>query len=472
MIVYAFGSFTLEREHLLLSHEGHPLPLGPKVVETLVALIEHPGEVVGKPELLARVWPEGYVDEANLAQNIYVIRKTLRSQGGIDPVETVPRRGYRFTEPVALLHREQPLPQAQAAPRPHPFRRPVFLAAAVLGFALLTVTGLRDVARSRPAPGQTALSPSIRRLYQMGEFYWNRRTAESIVLSRRYFGEVVKAAPGDARGYAGLADAYVIQGDYGFGKDSSAVSFALGRRYAEAALKLDPDSATALAALGLADERAGHTERALSEYRRAIALDPHNAAAHQWYGTLLLRRGDATQALSQLQIAAQLDPVSVAATDWLASAAYFARRYRDAIAYAQQALELSPQRYDVYIPMGMAYEARGSYGAAIAAYRKYGSSCSECRSQAAALLAHAYAALHRYGAAQAELRIAEAGIASRTVDPEDVVTALVALGRRTEALQMIKRDLHSQIDGIIAIDPRMDAVRDDSRFRPYTQGPA
>ncbi len=72
MSVYEFGPFKLDAARLLLLHRGASLPIGPKVVATLLALIEHPGEVFSKGELLARIWPEGYVDEANLAQNIYV----------------------------------------------------------------------------------------------------------------------------------------------------------------------------------------------------------------------------------------------------------------------------------------------------------------------------------------------------------------------------------------------------------------
>ncbi|MBV8491175.1 MAG: winged helix-turn-helix domain-containing protein, partial [Candidatus Eremiobacteraeota bacterium] len=78
MSVYEFGSYQLDSERLLLLEHGEPVPLGPKVVETLLALIEHPGDVLTKSALLDRIWPEGYVDEANLAQNVYVLRKALR----------------------------------------------------------------------------------------------------------------------------------------------------------------------------------------------------------------------------------------------------------------------------------------------------------------------------------------------------------------------------------------------------------
>lgn len=122
--------------------------------------------------------------------------------------------------------------------------------------------------------------------------------------------------------------------------------------------------------------------------------------------------------------------------------------------------------------MGMAYEALGQYHSAIAAYQRYADGCARCRPEAAALLAHVYAASHDYTDAAAQLRIAQQGMAGDVVDPEDVITALVAMGRRSDALHMLMRAQRSQLGGMIAIDPRMDPVRADARFRPFTQGPA
>ena len=117
MSVYEFGPFQLDAARLLLLDRGAPLPIGPKVVETLLALIEHPGEVFPKTDLLARIWPEGYVDEANLAQNIYVLRKMLRARWDVDAIETIPRRGYRFRPPVRLREIARSEPKA-ARPGP------------------------------------------------------------------------------------------------------------------------------------------------------------------------------------------------------------------------------------------------------------------------------------------------------------------------------------------------------------------
>ncbi|MHB1551128.1 MAG: hypothetical protein ACYCX6_08060, partial [Vulcanimicrobiaceae bacterium] len=88
-------------------------------------------------------------------------------------------------------------------------------------------------------------------------------------------------------------------------------------------------------------------------------------------------------------------------------------------------------------------------------------------------LAHVYAKMHRFGKAKAQLAIAQAGIASRRVDPEDVVMAFIAMGERNEALRLLQDGGHKDFDRpMIAIDPRMDPVRGDARFRAWTQGPA
>lgn len=475
MIRYRFGPFRLDKEQLMLSVGEAPIALGPKVVETLLGMIEHPGEVLSKTELLERVWPEGFVEEANLAQNVYVIRKALRVHWECDAIETVPRRGYRFTAPVTLEHvahtqpAEPPEPVAPAVVPPR--RRPFAFAAVAAALVIALGATLAGVARARLAP-DAGLSPEGSRLYAMGKFYWNQRTAAGVRKSFRYFGQVTATDPNDPRGYAGLAVAYAIAGDYGFATVAKPVAFARAKTYADRALAIDADSAEAHAALGLVEALAQHTTAAQIEYKRALALDPQYAPVHQWYGEVLLREGRGKEAYDELHQAAALDPESVAATDWLSEAAYMSRDYPQAIRYAQQALDLSPQRTNVYQYMGLAYEALGNYRAAIASYQTYARSCASCRPQAAALLAHVYAESHDYVNAAAQLRIAQAGMATHSVDPEDVVTALVAMGRRSDALAMIRRAHRSIFTGMLAIDPRMDPVRGDARFRQFTQGPA
>ena len=95
--VYEFEDFRLEADHLLLFRNGEQLALTPKVIETLLALIERHGDVVSKDELMQILWPDTIVEESNLSQNLYILRKTLgRASGGGPFIETLRRRGYRF----------------------------------------------------------------------------------------------------------------------------------------------------------------------------------------------------------------------------------------------------------------------------------------------------------------------------------------------------------------------------------------
>ena len=94
----------------MLFENGRPVALAPRVIETLVALIERGGAIVSKDELMQRVWGESFVEESNLTQNIYLLRKALGNNPAGEPlIESFRRRGYRFngelTAGVATPHR-------------------------------------------------------------------------------------------------------------------------------------------------------------------------------------------------------------------------------------------------------------------------------------------------------------------------------------------------------------------------------
>jgi DNA-binding winged helix-turn-helix (wHTH) protein/TolB-like protein/Tfp pilus assembly protein PilF len=94
---YDLGPFRIDVANRLLLRDGEPLPLTPKAVDTLLALVQHSGQVLNKEELMKLVWPDSVVEEGNLTQNIYLLRKTLsEGSNGQNYIETIPRRGYRF----------------------------------------------------------------------------------------------------------------------------------------------------------------------------------------------------------------------------------------------------------------------------------------------------------------------------------------------------------------------------------------
>lgn len=105
--VYRFGRFRVDaREHQLL-RDGSPVPITPKVFDTLVAFLRSPGRLLTKTELIAAVWPDCAVEEANLTVNVSTLRRLLADDACI---ETVPRRGYRFVLPVET-ETEEPRPE-------------------------------------------------------------------------------------------------------------------------------------------------------------------------------------------------------------------------------------------------------------------------------------------------------------------------------------------------------------------------
>jgi DNA-binding winged helix-turn-helix (wHTH) protein/TolB-like protein/Tfp pilus assembly protein PilF len=98
---YEFGRFRLKTAERVLLREGELVPLTPKVFDILITLVENRGRVVAKEDLMKRVWPTTYVEEGNLTQNISLLRKALgESPGGVQFIETVPRRGYRFVADI------------------------------------------------------------------------------------------------------------------------------------------------------------------------------------------------------------------------------------------------------------------------------------------------------------------------------------------------------------------------------------
>ena len=103
--IIEFGPFSIDERERMLRRHGQPVPLTPKAVDVLLALVERPGRLITKDELVQRVWPDTFVEESNLAYNIFTLRKALGDTAdNPEYVETIPKRGYRFKAPVRRLN--------------------------------------------------------------------------------------------------------------------------------------------------------------------------------------------------------------------------------------------------------------------------------------------------------------------------------------------------------------------------------
>ena len=102
--LYAFESFRLDPQERLLLRNGQPVPLPPRVFDTLLLLVQNSGHLVLKDDLMKTLWPDSFVEEVNLSQNVSMLRKVLGEKAHEQRyITTVPGSGYRFAADVREL---------------------------------------------------------------------------------------------------------------------------------------------------------------------------------------------------------------------------------------------------------------------------------------------------------------------------------------------------------------------------------
>lgn len=183
--LYEFGPFRLDPQKRVLLRNGEPVPLTPKTFETLLALVQNAGQPLSRETLMKMVWPDSFVEEGNLTQNISVLRKTLGS--GNRYIVTIPGHGYQFAERVTETEAEEEKqeeaqieegePPAEVADTANRQRRRLTGSFAVFGLvalaalaAMLLFRGpsLRTGIGTTLAPAVSASAPSRRSLAVIG----------------------------------------------------------------------------------------------------------------------------------------------------------------------------------------------------------------------------------------------------------------------------------------------------------------
>src|SRR3984885_13563481 len=106
--LYEFGPFRVDPGRETLRKAGVAVPLTPKTFQILLVLVRHGQEIVTKDDLMKSVWPDTFVEEANLSRNIFMLRKALGETAQDHRyIVTIPGRGYRLTENVRLVPGEE-----------------------------------------------------------------------------------------------------------------------------------------------------------------------------------------------------------------------------------------------------------------------------------------------------------------------------------------------------------------------------
>ena len=122
--LYIFGAFRIDVSDRVLFGESGAMPLTPKAFDTLLYLVENNGRVLTRDEIMTEVWPDSFVEENNLAQNISILRKALGTEGN-KLIETVPKRGYRFSASVSNAAVTTPASTRTLSTTPQMSQRPI-----------------------------------------------------------------------------------------------------------------------------------------------------------------------------------------------------------------------------------------------------------------------------------------------------------------------------------------------------------
>ncbi len=166
--IYNFGPFSIDVTAKVLLRDGEPVRLSRKAVETLLVLVESSGRVLTKEELIAAVWPDRVVDEANLTQNIAVVRKALGAERGSPGyIETFAGRGYRLVGPVTLIEEPAGTEDSHGTSVPVRLRRSwLGLGSALFAVGAVIVAASIWFALSRRPAAESA--SACRRVRQLG----------------------------------------------------------------------------------------------------------------------------------------------------------------------------------------------------------------------------------------------------------------------------------------------------------------
>jgi serine/threonine protein kinase len=290
--------------------------------------------------------------------------------------------------------------------------------------------------------------------YLKGRFYWNKRTAEGMRKSIEYFEQAIEKDSSYALAYVGLADSYIILGEFSVLPAKEA--FPKAKEAAVKALEID-DS------LGEAHNSLAAVKRdfdwdwkgAEKEHKRAIELSPSYATAHQWYGEFLTIMGRFDEGLEEIKRAQALDPLSLiinAVGGWFF---YFARDYDKGIDQCRKTLEMDPDFRPAHIYLMIFYVSKGMYQEALREAQKTNNQ---------ATIASIYAGMNR----QEEARRLLANILKHPQQSEtDIATVYFRLGENEEGWKWLEKayDERSYPLTWLKVAPLYDNIRSDPRFQ-------
>ncbi len=307
--------------------------------------------------------------------------------------------------------------------------------------------------------------PDAYRSYLKGRFYWNKRTRQGFSRAIEHFKEAIEIDPAYALAYAGIADCYVLMGNYAFLPPKEA--HVLGKSAATKALEIDERLAEAHVSLGAIYEYEWRWNDAEKEYRRAIELNPNYATGHQWYGEFSASTGKLEKAVQELMHAQTIDPLSLIINTSLAYSMYLSGMYDRSIEQFQKAIELDPDFVPAVAWSAFPHIQQQSFDRAIELTQK-AITLTNGQAQYKLQLGYIYTLVGKKDDARKILdEMSE--LSERTyVPPASMALLYEGLGEKDKAFEILHEAVERHSIGFflpqIRYDPIFEDIRSDERF--------
>jgi TolB-like protein/DNA-binding winged helix-turn-helix (wHTH) protein len=312
------------------------------------------------------------------------------------------------------------------------------------------------------------VDPEAYKLYIKGRYFWVKRNRESFDRAMDYFQQAIDRDPTYAAPYSGLADCYVLFGS-SFDVGGLAPNEVEPKAKAAALRALELDNSLSDAHNSLAYVKLTYDwdwPGAEAEFKRSLELNPGYAHGHHWYAHLLLSSGRRDEAFEESNRALELDPVSPIINLHLGWHYLYTRQYDRALDQLAKTLELDPGYALAHWYRGLAYEQKKMYPEALREMGK-GKDLLPGNLAVQSDIGHVYAVSGDKGAAERVIAGLKEESVRRYVNQYELALIYVGLDQNDQAFERLDNAFREHSDQLIylKVDPRLDPIRSDPRFK-------
>ena len=309
-------------------------------------------------------------------------------------------------------------------------------------------------------------NPEAYDLYLQGRFHWNRRTVDGMQKSIEYFEKAIKVDPTYALAYAGLADTYIVLGEWGVFRPKE--TYPKAKSAAMKALEIDDRLAEAHNALAMIKRDFDYDwERAEREFKRALELNSNYPTAHQWYAEYLVAMGRFDEATAEIKRAQELDPLSLVKKTIGGMVYYNSRKFDLGIEQCQKVLDLDPSFLFVRFFLGINYFAKEMYEEAIKEFQL----SAEIFLYSQSMLGYAYALSGKRDEAVQILDQLYERSKKNYVSPSSFAFIYAGLGEYDRAMECLEKGYDERDMQLLflKVSSYFDILRDNPRFQDLLQ---